>query len=144
VTTGNVETPLTQLEKISSGIMMTITPWSSEGADRITVKVKAEVSSPGQVNSEGLPAISTRNATTELAVRDGQTIVIGGLIESRVSNTEERVPVLGRIPIIGALFSTHRESERQSELVFYITPHLALDGIPAPAGVLSDTVVVVH
>ena len=143
-TTGNVETPLTQLEKISSGIMMTITPWSSEGADRITVKVKAEVSSPGQVNSEGLPAISTRNATTELAVRDGQTIVIGGLIESRVSNTEERVPVLGRIPIIGALFSTHRESERQSELVFYITPHLALDGIPAPAGVLSDTVVVVH
>lgn len=144
VTTGNVETPLTQLEKISSGIMMTITPWSSEGADRITVKVKAEVSSPGQVNAEGLPAISTRNATTELAVQDGQTIVIGGLIEAHTSVTEDRVPILGSIPLLGMLFRTHRELATQSELVFYITPRLARDGIPAPPGVMSDTVVIAH
>lgn len=127
VTTGNVETPLTQLEKISSGIMMTITPWTSEGADRITVKVSAEVSSPGQVNSEGLPAISTRNAVTEVTVKDGQTIVIGGLVDTRESNADDRVPFLGKIPILGLLFSTHRESERQSELVFYITPRFARD-----------------
>lgn len=142
VTTGNVETPLTQLEKISSGIMLTITPWSSEGADRITVKVKAEVSSPGQVNAEGLPAISTRNASTELAVRNGQTIVIGGLIDARESTTEDRVPWIGRVPLLGQLFTTHRESARQSELVFYITPHLALEGVAAPPGVTSDTVVI--
>jgi len=143
VTTGNVETPLTQLEKISSGIMLTITPWSSDESDRITVKLQAEVSSPGQVNSEGLPAISTRKASTELAVRDGQTIVIGGLIDARESNTEERVPWIGKIPLLGWLFSSDLESSKKSELVFYITPHLQRAGdAPLPAGTASDSIVI--
>lgn len=124
VTTGNVETPLTQLEKIESGVKLNITPWASEQSGKILMDIQAEVSSPGQVNAEGLPAINTRETQTNLTVPNGKTIVIGGLIQDRETTNREQFPILGNIPVLGYFFSSTLESESKNELIFYITPEI--------------------
>jgi type IV pilus assembly protein PilQ len=74
-------------------------------------------SSPGEA-----PAISTNEAQTELLVNDGDTIVIGGIIKSNVSNSDSGWPGLKNIPLLGWLFKTKTKSEASSELLIFITP----------------------
>ncbi|MBW2607959.1 MAG: type IV pilus secretin PilQ, partial [Deltaproteobacteria bacterium] len=74
-------------------------------------------SSPGEA-----PAISTNEAQTELLVNDGDTIVIGGIIKSNVSNSDSGWPGLKNIPLLGWLFKTKTKSETSSELLIFITP----------------------
>ncbi|MEW5692105.1 MAG: type II and III secretion system protein [Candidatus Hydrogenedentota bacterium] len=122
VTTGNVETPLTQLEKVTSGISLTITPYVASGNNSITVKINATVSQPTGTTGDNLPAIKSREASTQLVVDDGQTIVIGGLLQSVQSTSVQRFPILSSIPVVGLLFKNTTKQDRKSNLVFYITP----------------------
>ncbi len=124
VTTGNVQTPLTQLEKVTSGIILTIKPWASVASDMIRVNVKAEVSSPTGVSAEGLPAISARKTNTEVSLLAGKTLVIGGLYQERETKSEDRFPYLGKIPVMGYLFKKESKQKNKNELVFYITPRI--------------------
>ncbi len=122
VTTGNVETPLTQLEKIESGVKLDITPYISDKSDQVRMKIKTEVSAPGQINVEGLPAINTREAQTNITVPNGETIIIGGLIQQRETTSTEETMWLSSIPVLGWLFTDEKEQKSKSELIFYITP----------------------
>jgi pSer/pThr/pTyr-binding forkhead associated (FHA) protein len=73
-----------------------------------------------------LPHIfSTRSASTRVAVKDGQTIVIGGLIKDQTSKTIRKVPLLGDIPLVGELFKRTQESKSKTELLIFLTPHVA-------------------
>ncbi len=68
---------------------------------------------------------SKRSATTRVAINDGQTIVIGGLMQDQKDQKISRVPVIGHIPLIGTLFSHTVEDKAKTELLIFLTPHVA-------------------
>lgn len=73
------------------------------------------------------PVIATRSATSRVAVRDGQTIVIGGLMQDQKTLTVNKVPILGDIPLIGVAFSRTQVDKTKTELLIFLTPHVALE-----------------
>lgn len=114
------------VQYIDAGVSLKITPrLGNDGL--LTVAVNPEVSSVSEwrMTSAGeFPVISTRNANTRLKVKDGQTIVIGGLINETDRENIAKIPLAGDIPLIKELF-TKRTSERtKTEVVFLITPRI--------------------
>lgn len=71
------------------------------------------------------PVIAKRSAQTRVAIRDGQTIVIGGLMEDRKTQTLTKVPLLGDIPLVGLLFQRDEVRKDKTELLIFLTPHVA-------------------
>jgi len=70
------------------------------------------------------PTINRNFITTSLIVRDGQTVAIAGIISDSFNEGRNRVPILGRIPVLGGLFGTTTRDKRRNELVFFITPYV--------------------
>lgn len=117
--------PLVQIQSINSGITLRITPYvASDAGDAVTIDIFFEDSSPGDRTSDGLPAIATRSAQNRIVLRGDRTAVIGGLIRNDVSKSRGGFPLLTQIPVIGSLFGRRLSTDRQSTLVFYITPRL--------------------
>jgi type II secretory pathway component GspD/PulD (secretin) len=79
-----------------------------------------------QTIAEGVsvPALNVRSADTVVITPDGQTIVIGGLMEDNKASSESKVPFLGDIPFLGNLFKDKKKSSGKSELVIFLTPHI--------------------
>jgi type IV pilus assembly protein PilQ len=75
----------------------------------------------------GAPGIDARNATTTVLVKDGETVVIGGLISDSVSNQIAKIPILGDIPILGWLFKKKDVVRTRSELLIFVTPKIMTD-----------------
>ncbi|MBI5919228.1 MAG: secretin and TonB N-terminal domain-containing protein [Nitrosomonadales bacterium] len=96
--------------------------------DEVAIKVALEVSSiVSQITSKnGTQAyqIGSRNASTVLRLKDGETQVLAGLINDSERETANKVPGLGDLPVAGRLFSNHRNDHQKSEIVLSITPHL--------------------
>jgi Flp pilus assembly secretin CpaC len=69
--------------------------------------------------------IAKRSAESRIGVKDGQTIVIGGLMEDRKTTAIDKVPLLGDIPFVGGLFSRQIVSKTKTELLIFLTPHVA-------------------
>lgn len=113
----------TQYQSVNAGVTLDVTPWVSSSGE-ITLKLKPTVSNIGGAATEGPPQISRREVSTTVRVKDGQTIVIGGLIQDVGSNSNSRVPLLADIPIIGSFFKSENNNVNQTELVIYITPHV--------------------
>jgi general secretion pathway protein D len=90
----------------------------------VTMQVTQEVSSATNETQFGAPVISTREATTNLFVKDGQTVVFGGLVDEQREKTRSGIPVLMHIPLLGYLFSTTKEVTTNSELFLFLTPHV--------------------
>ncbi len=110
---------------VDVGIMLTVTPVINADK-RIRLKLKPEVSLPGEIGPAG-PEIFTRNAETEVIIRDGETLVVGGLIDENMLESAEKVPLLGDIPVLGAFFRKTTDSKRRSELLVFVTPRIVLD-----------------
>jgi general secretion pathway protein D len=70
------------------------------------------------------PVFSTREVTTEVTVYDGQTVVIGGLISENIQKTEDKVPILGDIPLAGRLFRTTADQHIKRNLIMFVTASL--------------------
>ena len=104
-------------------MVLSVTPRITRD-NRVLLRVKPEVSS-GRVNIEtGLPEEETSEVETSVLLRDGQGMVIGGLIQERDSNIQSKIHGLGDLHLIGKLFG-HRELEkRRSEIIFVLTPHI--------------------
>ena len=81
-----------------------------------------------------IPALSTRKAETEFELRDGQSFVIAGLIDNRVTDTWNKVPGLGDIPILGAFFKSKSISKSNSELMVLCTVHRVSPNTETPSG----------
>jgi pilus assembly protein CpaC len=75
----------------------------------------------------GIPGFRTREMTTSVQLRPGETLVIGGLIQSEVTRVVSEVPILSEIPVLGELFRSHRFSEDETELVIFLTPYIVED-----------------
>ncbi len=123
VTTGNVETPLTSLEKIQTGVILKLKAWVT-GNDEIILELHPEVSDFIQTSGSGKAATTNKKADATVRVKDGDIIVIGGLIKRDDTFAEDRFPVAGKIPIIGYFFSQFKKKDEGTELVFYIRPHI--------------------
>ena len=105
------------------GTSMTIVP--TVNADGyVNLQLTQEVSSATNETQFGAPVISTREAQTYLFVRDGQTTVIGGLIDHETQRTRSGIPFLVSIPVLGALFGTTHNTTSNSELFLFLTPHV--------------------
>lgn len=113
------------------GLFLDVTPNIAEGG-RITMQVhpsitekKEESLSPDQKSSK--PVITVREVDTMVAVKSGQTVVIGGLISDRVNTVKRGVPLLGDIPYLGYLFSRYTQQHKKTELVIFLTPYVLND-----------------
>jgi type II secretory pathway component GspD/PulD (secretin) len=122
-----------ELQIIKSGVLLEITPHIGDKGD-ITVDVLTEVSDVAsrqsrvtRDNSGNLPIIRRRKANTCVRVKEGDAIVLGGLIESREQSSVKKVPVLGDIPLMGGLFTSKSNTAEKKEMVIFITPRLMKD-----------------
>jgi len=127
IITGPEAYPYRTLESIAAGITLGITPYVAENGD-ITVHIAPEVSDVTGEGLQGLPVITKRKAETTVRVKDGETIVIGGLVQEQQTNTIRRVPFLGYLPLVGLLFRYYRPTKTQTEVIIFITPHLQPEG----------------
>ncbi len=118
-----------RIEAVPVGVRLSVTPWTG-GNGEITTSMDVEVSNISEVDAAtGLPLLSSRKASSTLRTKDGQTIVIGGLRQRQKEVTDRKIPLLGDIPLIGALFRSKSVSNVDSELVLFVTPRiLSTDG----------------
>lgn len=117
-TTGTTETT----KFVDVGITLKVTPWISKSG-YINMVIHPEVSSVTEF-IDNQPRIDTREADTEVSVRDGHTIVIGGLIKESKNLERGRIPVLSKLPLIGFLFRNEARTKEKKELVIFVTPHV--------------------
>jgi pilus assembly protein CpaC len=118
----------TSIEFKQYGVSLAFTPIVLEGG-RISMRVRPEVSeiSPGtgvRLNGFDIPGLTTRRTETTVELGSGQSFMIGGLIRHNNSNTIEKAPFLGDIPILGALFRSNGFRKDETELVIVVTPYL--------------------
>lgn len=115
------------LEEREFGIALKFTPTMLEG-DLVNLKVAPEVTEiyqPGFVSgTTTLPALTTRRASTTVQLHDGQSFAIAGLIKNSVTENVTRFPMLGDIPVLGALFRSSSFQNDKTELLIVITPRL--------------------
>ena len=135
VPTGVTQTGQITIEFKQFGVGLAFTPTLLEDG-MINLLVAPEVSSldPAagiDLNSFRIPGLKVRRARTTLELRDGQTFALAGLIQNDFRDTINRVPLLGRIPILGALFRSSGFERLETELVILVTPRLVR---PVPAG----------
>lgn len=120
------------------GISLSFTPTVLDGG-LINIMVAPEVSKIDPNNSVTLsgfeiPGLTTRRAKTTVELRDGESFAIAGLIQTDFQDTVRQFPLLGDVPVIGALFRNTDFERNESELVIVVTPHLVK---PAPPGALT-------
>ncbi|WP_238551900.1 type II and III secretion system protein family protein [Herminiimonas sp. CN] len=121
------------LEEKEFGVGLKFTPTVLAGG-RINIRVAPEVSelsregvgisATGIAGTNILPLITTRRAATTVQLNDGQSFAIGGLIKNNVTANIKGLPVLGEVPVLGALFRSTDFQQDKTELLFVITPHL--------------------
>jgi Flp pilus assembly secretin CpaC len=128
----------TELEVIKSGVMLEMTPHIGEDG-YITVDVQTEVSDVASrrnsqstsgtsaTSSDNLPVIRRRKADTHVRVREGDAIVIGGLIETQETKLHGKFPLLGDMPVVGGLFRSKQDATEKKEVMIFITPQIIRD-----------------
>ena len=129
--TGSASTTSTQAERIDTGITLEVTPQINKGG-YITMHIQPTVIVPvlSTYFSSGSSIFvdpQKRSAKTTVMVRDGETIIIGGLISREDSYGKTKVPFLGDLPLIGTAFRYKSRDELDKELLIFITPHV-VDG----------------
>ena len=140
----SVPVPMTQttnstvtnsIEYRDAGIILKYTPRVNEDGT-ITATIHTEVSTPQYVEDLRAYRFNTRSADTVVTVRDGEPMVIGGLIGAEEEKSISKIPFLGDLPILGALFRTHKKSKSESELLIFLTAHVLNGaGIGTPANI---------
>jgi type II secretory pathway component GspD/PulD (secretin) len=123
-----------QLTFMDIGVTLRVTPTINKDGF-VTMKIRPEVSSSDEYYEYGdkdartkVPIIETASTETSVIVKDGTTIIIGGLIVDQRIKTVKKVPFLGSIPYVGLLFSSTDDKVEKRELVVFLTPHIISGG----------------
>ncbi|OGT31673.1 MAG: hypothetical protein A2W28_09160 [Gammaproteobacteria bacterium RBG_16_51_14] len=120
VTTGTLGSSNVEFKEF--GIKLDISP-VVDSENNILAHVGTEVSAVDQSNAVGgVPAFITRKTATDISMRDGETLVMSGLIDRDVGKNINKIPLLGDIPILGALFRSTNYNNNNTELVIFVTP----------------------
>jgi type IV pilus assembly protein PilQ len=126
-TVGNTFYPPSETERfeqIEAKVSLKITPWIS-GDNEITVEVNPVFQTPlKQFSPDTPPTIQSREIKSTVRLKDGETIILGGLIEEKEEENRSQVPLLGDIPLLGYLFRNSTTINTKKELIIYVTPHL--------------------
>ena len=111
------------IQFLDVGVVLTVTPRITRD-DNVLLHIRPEVSS-GQISENtGLPSESTSEVETNLVLRSGQGIVIGGLIQERESFDESQAPFIGNVKVLGHLFKRRSQARERSEIIFVLVPHI--------------------
>ena len=133
LTTTVTETAQTQtVEFLETGTSLIVRPYIGKD-DHIRMEIHPE-DSDGGVTALGLPHEETTEVTSNVLVRDGHTIVIGGLLRERTQNNKNQVPLLGNIPYLGTLFRSHNDRTERDEVIVLITPHIVRQAVDEAVG----------
>jgi general secretion pathway protein D len=121
-------TPFQTIERKDVGLTLRIKPQISQGG-AVKLNIYQEVSSVDAASLTNPAGIITnkRSLESSVLVDPGQTVVLGGLIEDQVTNGESKVPLLGDIPILGALFRYRTRQHVKTNLMIFIRPHVLRD-----------------
>ncbi len=125
--------PFTTVNRGDVGLTLTITPQINQG-DAVRLEITQELSeiAPSVAGAVDL-VTNTRNLNTAVIVEDGGTLVLGGLIQEKVRQNRQAVPLLGRLPLIGGLFRASSESREKTNLMLFIRPTILRDSAQADA-----------
>ena len=123
--TGNA-TAFNTVQRQQVGTILSVTPQINEG-DSVVLKVEIEVSSLSASSAAVDLITNKRTIKTTVLVPDRGTLVIGGLIQDQAKNSEQRVPFLSRIPLIGELFRARDTSKSRTNLMVFLQPHILHD-----------------
>ncbi|MGF1715159.1 type II secretion system secretin GspD [Photobacterium chitinilyticum] len=126
----NNDNPFQTVERKEVGIKLNVVPQINEG-DSVQLKIEQEVSNV--LGAEGAVDVrfSKRQLTTSVLVQDGQMIALGGLIQEQVDESEQKIPLLGDIPILGHLFKSTNTTKSKTNLMVFIKPTIIRDGVTA-------------
>lgn len=123
-TTTGVISEKQEFQKIEANVSLTVTPWVTSSKE-VTVQIKPEFNTPkGGFVAGQPPTIDKRVIESTVRLKNGETIILGGLRETTSSVNEDRLPILGSIPVIGWLFRNRSIEERESQLMIFLTPHI--------------------
>ncbi len=117
------------------GIVLTVTPRITANGF-VTMDVSQTANDLQGFTDFNAPIVNQRQADTTVTVKDGETIILGGIIRSTVTATTRKIPLLGDIPILGNLFKTTSKENAKTELLVFLTPRIVRN--PEEAGKLKD------
>jgi type IV pilus assembly protein PilQ len=126
ITTVTTETTTSQaVESLKTGTRLVFRPYiGSDGFIRMEVHPE---DSDGSVKANGLPSKSTTEVTSNIMVKDGHTVVIGGLFRESTVSSKSQVPFVGNLPLVGQLFKNQRDRTVREEVIILLTPHIVKD-----------------
>jgi MSHA biogenesis protein MshL len=136
VTTGRLLQTAVTPQSLTEGVVLSVTPQIS-GDGLIHMAISPTITErTGTATSrlgDTVPILAVRETDTLVRVHDGETVVIGGLMQERVTTGKDKVPVLGDLPLLGGLFRQDTKSKRKTELVIMLTPT-----VMTPAEIAAD------
>ena len=115
------------------GIIFDVTPHVNN-AGLVTLDIQPKITAILDfvtVENTQLPRLSTESASTRVMVKDGDTLVIAGLIKSQDTNTKKKLPILGDIPIAGLIFQKSEKTKSKTDLLIFMTPHIITPDNPS-------------
>jgi type IV pilus assembly protein PilQ len=122
----DAETAQVSIRLEDVGVKLNITPQiTRDGSIFMLVGVeKSEITGQTIIQGQPFDTLGTKRASTQVLVRDGDTVIIGGLLSTRKEANRERVPFLSRVPIVGMLFKSKEDISEYRELMIFITPQI--------------------
>jgi len=114
------------IQKIEANISFEITPWVGPNFE-LTLEIKPDFQTPVGTFSPDkryIPAINTRSMSSTVRLKDGETIVLGGLIQESETDSKSGMPIISKIPYLGDLFSNTIKKKTKGELMIYLTPRI--------------------
>ena len=114
-------------------------PASSQSLVFLAAAPEAALRGFGSSGTSGAtaPDLDTKQASTLVRVKDGNTVVLGGLIQTQKAKNDTKIPLLGDIPLIGKLFTGTFRFTQKTELVIFVTPHIVREGGERPLPTVS-------
>jgi len=125
---GVIRTTTNTPTTITEGLVLTVTPQISESGEimmdvvPVLTRINGVDTSPDGLSNA--PILDVKQSSTLVRMLNGETVVVGGLIQETLSNTERSVPGLGDVPVFGTLFSANYDRDVRKELIVFITPHI--------------------
>lgn len=124
---GGLGTQTIDIVEFPVGIILLLRPRVNDDG-HITMRVHPVVSTVTAIDSNNIPQTSSREAESTVMIKDGETMVIGGLIRDEYSKTISEIPLLAQLPLVGELFRHRSTNKRKSEILVFITPHIVKEG----------------
>ncbi len=126
-TTNGTGSAFQTIERQEVGTILTVTPIINEG-DAVMLKLQVESSSLAASAQGAVDLITNKRViTTNVLIKDGGTLVLGGLIQDSVTNSEQGVPFLSQIPLLGELFKTRNNEKTKTNFLIFLQPHILRD-----------------